>query len=940
MSIASSILSRLRLRRRPARVRRRLRWLGLTLLLVLLLGRVGLGTPQPHSPQMVFEQWRSHYQNQAYDAALESLTPLLDSENISAANRALAYNYQALTQQKQGDWQQARAAIERSWQLLDPQQDSTSLNPPQQRILAAVLTTRGQIQLALGQPNLAYESWRQATAYYRQLGHEEGVTGGLLNQAQALQELGFTVRACDTLLSLLGRSRSVREPQSPISSCQRLQGQSPVQIQDWLAQMTLETPPHLQTPVLQSLGTVLQALGDLDAAEGVLRQAEDRLLAQAEGVGPSLALDLGNLYGARARRYQQLGMFQTPFREARTRSLGYYRRTSGQTPEQRLRSQLNELLLWVDLDLRGDNPNPDPQALETVQTLLATIPPQLEQLPLSRQRVYHRVSLACVLLACDRPQDSPHLPDWGIPLQTVEGLLQQAGEEAEQLGDNRAASYVWGAWGRLAQVQGRLSQAQEYSERAIAQAESLGADELLYRWYWQLARLQTAQGLESLAAYDGAFESLKRLEAKVMTDDGTWRFSGRYQVAPLYQEYAQRLFAIDSMTQGDLEKAIEVMDALQVAEINDFFGLACLEVRSRDLRDYPDTAVIHIFTFPERFELILEESDGTLNRQRVEFPEDIGTFLDSLQLSLQTNFDYQESLTRLYRALITPIEADLEALQPQQLVFVLYGKIRQIPMAALYDSQQYLIESYPIAIAPSLELLEPRGLEVPQLRAIAAGRQNFETLGDSLDEMSSSLSWLPLDEVSHLNLHFVEQELRGIGELIPSKLLFDQDFTIEALEQEIRSLNYPLVHIASHGRFSNFAEDTFILADRPLGIRQLADILNVQDRTRHNDIDLLVLSACETARESDRALLGMAGMAARAGVRTIIGSFWAVDDQSTALMMQRFYQGLKEAQNDRLDINKAEALRQAQIAMIRGEFGQVYSHPYFWAPFVLIGHWK
>lgn len=103
-------------------------------------------------------------------------------------------------------------------------------------------------------------------------------------------------------------------------------------------------------------------------------------------------------------------------------------------------------------------------------------------------------------------------------------------------------------------------------------------------------------------------------------------------------------------------------------------------MRSQDLRDYPDTAVIHIFTFPERFELILEESDGTLNRQRVEFPEDIATFLDSLQLSLQTNFDYQESLTRLYRALITPIEADLEPYSPSNWCLYSMAKSARFPL--------------------------------------------------------------------------------------------------------------------------------------------------------------------------------------------------------------------------------------------------------------------
>ena len=859
MVIASWILSRLRLKRRRGGCLRYWRSLGLTLLLVLLLGKLGWGTPEPQSPQLVFEQWRSHYQNQAYDAALETLTPLLDSENISGANRALAYNYRALTQQKQGDWQQAQRAIERAWQLLDPSEPSTPPNPETQRILAAILTTRGQIELALGQPDAAYERWRQATDYYRDLGYAEGVTGGILNQAQALQELGFTVRACDTLLALSFAKGGTAIPQN--LRCQQLQGQSPQQIRDWLAQITLETPPQLQIRILQSLGTLLQALGDLEAAEGVLQEAAARVGADSQEIYPSLALDLGNLYGAKARRYQRLGMFQTPFREARARSLAYYAPRTGQTPQQRLRSQLNTLLLLTALDLSGDNPNPDPQARETVQTLLSEIPRQLDQLPLSRQRVYDRVSVACVLLKCDsgsrrlreQPPEPPHLPDWGSSPQMVEQLLQQAQQEAEQLADDRAISYVWGAWGRLAQVQGNLSEAEDYTQKAISRGEALGADELLYHWYWQLARLQTAQGVSPLAAYEQAFQSLKRLRAKVMSEYATVRFSLGEQVAPLYQEYAQRLFAIEGMSQGELRKAIEVMDALQVAEINDFFGLACLEVRSRDLREYPNTAVIHIFTFPERFEVILEESDGTLKHQRVEFPEDIATFLDSLQLSLRANFEDQASLTRLYDALIAPLEADLEILHPQQLVFVLYGQIRQIPMAALYDGQHYLIEAYPIAIAPSLELLEPRGLATPQLRLLAAGRENFETLLEAIDENASAFPWLPLQDLRHLNLYFVEEELRGISNFIRSKLLLEEDFTIKALSQEIHSLNYPIVHIASHGQFSNFAEDTFILADRPLVIRELADILNIQDPTRRNDIELLVLSACETARESERS---------------------------------------------------------------------------------------
>jgi CHAT domain-containing protein len=393
------------------------------------------------------------------------------------------------------------------------------------------------------------------------------------------------------------------------------------------------------------------------------------------------------------------------------------------------------------------------------------------------------------------------------------------------------------------------------------------------------------------------------------------------------------------MTQSELRRAIEVMDALQIAEINDFFGAACLEVRSHELGKYSDTTVIYILTFANKFEVILETPDQTLKRYPVSFSEDIDTFLDSVQLSLISGFNDKALLTRLYDALIRPIEDDLAQINPKQLAFVLYGKIRTIPMAALYDGQAYLIENYPIAISPSLELLEPRGLRIQDIEVIAAGRETFNNLLDQIESQPDFRS-LRLEEFANINLKFVEHELTQISNLVETKTLFAEEFTVERLEQEIQSLNYPIVHIATHGRFSNFAEDTFILADRPLKMSQLADILNVKDPTRRHDLDLLVLSACQTAQESDRAVLGMAGIAARAGVRTIIGSFWAVDDYSTAWMMEQFYQGLKSFQNREVQVNKAQALRQAQMSMIRGDLGPNYTRPYFWAPFVLIGHWN
>lgn len=931
-------LTGFRLKRGFVRVLRRLRWLGTALLLVLLLGKLGLGNPAPLSPQTVFDHWRSHYQTQDYDAALESLQPILEAENVSRRNRALAYNYQSLTQQKQGDWFGAEASIERSWALVAPERERSPLTAPEQRLLAAILTTRGQVQFARGQAAAAYESWHQATTYYRQLDYEPGVVGGVLNQAQALQDLGFLVRACDRLLVLVQGSDSAQ-----VSSCQGLLGQSEPRLSRWLEDMAFDESPGSEISLLQGFGNALAAMGNLAAAETVFDEAQRRSQQRSGWNNRELALDLGNLYGAKARRYQQLGILGENFAQARRQSLEYYHEAEAGTPEQRLRSQLNQVSLLVDLDLESSgHPNPDSQARETVQGLLARLPSQLQQQPLSRQRGYGRVSLACQVLGCDRPPGETALRAWDVSAAAIRQLLEAAQADAEGLGDERLAAYVWGALGRLEASLGNLNQAQVDTERAIAHSQRTGSHELLYRWNWQLAHLRQQQGFDSLDSYQNAFESLKALRFNLTTLDPNLRFAFREKIEPIYRDYAQQLFERENMSQGELRRAIEVMDALQVAEINDFFGAACAQVRSQQIGKYSETAVIYIITFSDKFEVLLETPDQRLKRYPVSFPEHIDTFLDSVQLSLNninSDFNAQASLTTLYHALIDPIEEELAQINPKQLAFVLYGKIRKIPLAALYDGQEYLIEKYPIAISPSLELLEPRGLRPRDLEVIAAGRETFDNLRDQIDERDEFPS-LKLEELSQINLHFVEQELTHISDLIKTRTLFAEEFTVERLERDIKTLNYPIVHIATHGQFSNFAEDTFILADRPLKMSQLADLLNVNDPTRRSDIDLLVLSACQTAQESDRAVLGMAGIAARAGVRTIIGSLWAVDDYSTASMMEQFYQHLKDVQTQEVPINKAQALRQSQIAMIRGDLGSNYTAPYFWAPFILIGHWN
>jgi CHAT domain-containing protein len=181
-------------------------------------------------------------------------------------------------------------------------------------------------------------------------------------------------------------------------------------------------------------------------------------------------------------------------------------------------------------------------------------------------------------------------------------------------------------------------------------------------------------------------------------------------------------------------------------------------------------------------------------------------------------------------------------------------------------------------------------------------------------------------------LDYVESELKQIQSQVSSKMLLNPEFTSKAFQTQINSHSFPVVHLATHGQFSSNPDKTFILAyDQPIKVNELNKLLRSRDEKQPDAIELLVLSACQTAAGDKRAALGLAGVAVRAGARSTLASLWNLNDASTALLMSHFYQELAKP-----GVSKAEALRRAQLALLKQE---EYEIPYFWAPYVLIGNW-
>jgi CHAT domain-containing protein len=237
-------------------------------------------------------------------------------------------------------------------------------------------------------------------------------------------------------------------------------------------------------------------------------------------------------------------------------------------------------------------------------------------------------------------------------------------------------------------------------------------------------------------------------------------------------------------------------------------------------------------------------------------------------------------------------------------------------MAALHDGQQFLVERYEIATIPTLSLTATSSLNPQQIRALLAGLTQRTTVGGRPFEA----------------LEYVDDEVEAIREQVQSaQLLLDQSFNLQQLKTELTTNQYSVLHIATHGQFGAEPEDTFLVTGQgeKLTLAQMERLIRGMSDNAE-PIDLLALTACETAIGDERAALGLGGVAIRAGAKSAIASLWAINDATTAELIADFYRGFVSGQ-----LSKAKALQTAQIKLI-----QENRHPGFWAPYVLVGNWR
>lgn len=851
----------------------------LTIALLGLLLSLGFhALPQPTVAQdaaiALVQQGKQRYEAgqfaDAADALQQAARSYATMGNVSGQAQALSLA--SLAYQKLGQWKAAEAAIATSRSLASP--------TPQ------ILNAQAHLYLASGNAQAALETWQAAERLYAQAADSAGVLGSRLNQVQAMQSLGLYRRADKQLSDV--EQELLRLPDSA-----------------------------LKVASLQSLGTFRRQAGELQLSADLLTQAAQ--LAKKLGL-PELEgqvhLSLGNTDRVRASRARDLGA-TAAHEQALQAALTHYQQaaTIARAPATRLQAQGNSLSLLLEVDRR-----------RAAQALWTTLKPLLPQMPASRATVYAQVNVAITWMKAGAA-DAIDVPD----------LLNRALDQARSLNDSRATSYALGALGQWWEQTQQWTQAQTATQQALGIAQAIAAPDLIYQWQWQLGRLQqqtpTRNYDAAIAHYTQAIAVLNQLRSDLVALNPDIQFSFRDRVEPVYRQFVDLLLR-SQPSQAELNQARRTIEALQLAELDNFFQDACAKPASVNIDDLdPTAAIVYPIILPDRLEVILKlPGSETLHRAYTRISEaEVNQVIDRLRVALQRRStnprQFRQLATPLYDWLIRPFETELDTAADRAqssvktLVFVLDGALRNIPPAALSDGDRYLIERYAIAVAPGLQLVNPQPFS-GRLNVLIAGAANapsFEKEG--------------LGAIDH-----VSRELAGVQQQFPrSQRLENQSFLKENIQAQIRSTPFNVVHVATHGQFSSNPEQTFILDwNRRIRLREFDTLLRVPDADTRNPaaIELLILSACETATGDSHAALGLAGMAIRAGARSTIATLFQVNDASTAELMIRFYQGLTHS-----SLTKAEVLRETQLAFLRKFEGTDYNRPYHWAPFILIGNW-
>ena len=870
---------------------------------------------------------------------------LVNAQNLNGrqlVEKGIQYYDQGKFREAVQEWEIALKIYQKNEQL------------PQQAIVLGNLAIAYQ---QLGNLEQTVEQWAQVVTLHGQLENPRSTGRALTELAQAYSNLGQPKKAIELLCGLeekeIGNDRTEhKSPCLPESALEIAKAQ-----QDEKGKVA----------ALGSLGEAYRQLAKYELAIKYLKDGEKVSNVRQN----SLILNsLGNIYLSQAQLWNLRAKSAQTTRPDRYNEFTNQAKFSYQEAQKSFQksleiaidqnnksAQMRAILNLIQVYFRSHKLNlfDQNQQNQAIQQAL----PLLERLPDSAQKVYAAIDLAnlpadnnidtLTLTQCTTNQKSNRQ----LPSTEVKRLLNKAVEVAENIQDFRSQSFALGAKGHFYECQGNYNRALDLTRQALIIADqNLQAKDSLYLWEWQTGRLLLKKGNQSKAieAYERAFQTLEKIRNDILTADRDFQLNFRDIIQPIYRklaelklEQANQIISWQqtaNINNNNLTEARQIIDSLRLAELQNYFGNECIlaAIKQKQVDEIlgENTAVFSsiilgnqaaiLLNLPEQksyFKWIKQANGQNITPQKLN--QLVSSFRQSL-VNAPKEFDYDtEEAETLYNLFIAPFEEYLNPETIKTLIFVQDGFFRSIPMAALYDSnqQQYLIEKYALATTPSLFLTAPKKLNTQTSRTlILAVNQAANINGQEYPALSN-----------------VDNEIKSVQKVFSStETLLNQDFTLDNLRARLQKTVYPIIHIATHAQFGIIPEDTLLVAgnNQKLTITALEEVLR-EFSGGVNSIELLSLTACQTAVGDERATLGLAGVALQVGVRSALASLWSLPDESTSVLVEEFYQNLRAGKS------KAAALQQAQIKLLQAKnidgINDQYDNPGFWAPFIMIGNW-
>lgn len=828
------------------------------------------------------------------------------------------------------------------------------------------LEQRAREHYEAGRFSEAAIAFEQAANRYQAAGNLEQAAACQVNQAKALQGLGLYKQAIMVLQTVL---------QSPAQPTLLLENLAAGEVGLGELRSRLSDLPASSTTVfaLRSLGDALQVGGDLGQAQVLLEHslALAEALSLTEEIAP-IYLSLGNLTRTQAvakvrlnnltveAAIAQLQKPLSPIQQALQRrrieaaeqfmsqtnaALDEYQQAiqaEGSTPLIQVQAQLNTLSLLLDI-----------QQWSAAIAVIPPLYPLLEALPVSQAKVRAHINFADSLMRlAEQPSALTALSPDISPMVQAAQILAAVQQQAQSLNNPQIESYALGSLGELYRRTQQWAEAEALTQQALDRVNAVSATnlpltvndtDLAYRWYRQLGQILATQGDRegAIEAYETALTILQdRLRLDVASSNLNYQFSFSQEAQdPVHRELMDLLLQPETPSQKELQRVREVSSSLLEAELTSFSQEPCAVARPQEIdqivqANEQNVALVYPVVLPDRLEVVVKlPHRSELLHYRELIPQaQLLAQLDELQQALEEDYTFatvKDLSQELYDWLLAPAIAQLQAAQVDTLVFTLDRYLQPIPMAALYDGQDYLIKRY--AIAEFLGLSVERSstqLQQSDLKIMAAGLSTIPPLlPPSVRDIFSPLT-------------FVEQELAALNGLnqqgIRVETLQDEQFTLANFNRQLNADNFPIVHLATHGQFSVDPDRTFLMTSGEFGnalvaVNELAALFRVRGQIRLDTIELLVLNACETAAGDDLATLGIAGTAVRAGANSAIASLWTLDDAPSVAFTQTLYDQLRQP-----SMSKAKALQAAQLALLANP---LYQHPRYWSPYILAGNW-